>query len=118
MSRLVVTPPQLGHVRRTPPAGVTGNNSALTGVSCPTVAGCDAIGTIGTTGNTFQEGIIERWNGAAWTVQDKVLPPGDELTALAGISCVKGPVCEAVGTRASTSSGTSGDTSLLILRYS
>ena len=41
--------------------------------------------------------MLEKWNGTAWSVQEKVLPAGDTRARLGGISCTTGPVCEAVG---------------------
>lgn len=60
---------------------------------------------------TTEVGLLEKWNGTKWSVQKKVLPAGGTTARLNGISCTKGPVCEAVGFRENSAH-------LLALRYS
>lgn len=60
---------------------------------------------------TTEVGLLEKWNGTKWSVQKKVLPAEDTTARLNGISCTKGPVCEAVGFRENSAH-------LLALRYS
>lgn len=57
---------------------------------------------------------MEKWNGAKWSMQEKVLPAKDNAARVAGISCTAGPVCEAVGFHANLAVGGH----LLALRYS
>ena len=70
--------------------------SQLFGVSCVSATNCEASGNAHTTTST-EVGLLEKWNGTMWSVQDKVLPAGDTSADLPGISCTTGPVCEAVG---------------------
>jgi hypothetical protein len=79
-----------------PSAGPGATSSQLNAVSCVSATDCEAAGDAQTTA-TGQAGILEKWNGTNWTVQEKVLPAGDTSARLSGISCTTGPVCEAVG---------------------
>jgi hypothetical protein len=70
--------------------------TALNAVSCVSATDCEAAGDAQTTAST-QVGLLEKWNGTRWSVQKKVLPAGDTLARLNGISCTTGPACETVG---------------------
>jgi hypothetical protein len=95
------------------PAAVPGaTSSQLKAVSCVSATDCEAAGDAQTTA-TGQAGILEKWNGTTWTVQEKVLPAGDTAARLSGISCTTGPVCEAVGYH-----GAAYRDHVLALRYS
>src|ERR1700722_397448 len=75
-------------------AGAT--SSQLNAVSCVSATYCEAAGDAKTTA-TRQVGVLEKWNGTTWSVQEKVLPAGNTSARLSGISCTTGPVCEAAG---------------------
>ena len=69
----------------------------LDAVSCPSMRSCFAVGSDGC------ESLVERWNGARWTV----LPTPDDgdctkrgtgAPSLAGVSCASASMCVAVGT--------------------
>jgi hypothetical protein len=96
------------------PRAVSGaTSSQLNAVSCVSAADCEAAGDAQTTA-TRQVGVLEKWNGTTWSVQEQVLPAGDTSARLSGISCTTGPVCEAVGYRRKVVPGSH----LLALRYS
>jgi hypothetical protein len=96
------------------PAAVPGaTSSQLNAVSCVSATDCEAAGDARTTART-QVGVLEKWNGTRWLVQEKVLPAGDTTARLSGISCTAGPVCEAVGYHEKVVPGGH----LLALRYS
>jgi hypothetical protein len=99
---------------RKPPVPATSGETTLASVSCVSASDCEASGQAMPTGSEG-EGLIEHWNGSAWSVQDKVMPSGTNLVTLSGMSCVAGPVCEAAGYLVQTGSG---DEKLLALRYS
>jgi hypothetical protein len=71
------------------PAGMLGAVPAQ--VSCPSPTACLAVGASGTK-NTFSGGLVERWDGAGWSLQ----PPAGEVP-LSGVSCVSASACTAVG---------------------
>jgi hypothetical protein len=96
-----------------PPAVSGATASQLNAVSCVSATDCEAAGDARTTA-TRQVGVLEKWNGTTWSVQEKVLPAGDTSARLSGISCTTGPVCEAVGYHGKVVSGSH----LLALRYS
>ena len=97
-----------------PPAVSGTTSSGLDAVSCVSATDCEAAGPPGTMAVPPQAGVLEKWNGATWSVQEKVLPAGDKWALLSGISCTTGPVCEAVGYH----DPAAGSTHLLALRYS
>jgi hypothetical protein len=78
------------------PAGAT--SSSLDSVSCiplsPTTMFCAAVGRYTDAGGT-QRGLLETWNGTAWTVGPTTL-----ATGLAGVSCLSKTSCVAVGQNA------------------
>jgi hypothetical protein len=77
------------------PAGVT--NLSLSAVSCTTSTACTAVGS-GFAGGSGSDGAVaEAWNGTGWAVQSTPTPYGAAAAGLSGVSCVAGPVCEAVG---------------------
>jgi hypothetical protein len=97
------------------PPVVSGTTSGgLEAVSCVSTADCEAAGPNGTMAGVPQAGVLEKWNGMTWSVQEKVLPAGDKWATLSGISCTTGPVCEAVGSYGPPTDSTH----LLALRYS
>lgn len=76
------------------PAGETA--SALTAVSCPSRAGCTAVGGM-TTGPGGHMPLAERWNGHRWTRQRIPAPRGAPPTYLTSVSCATQAICTAVG---------------------
>lgn len=76
---------------RTVPGSVPG----LTGVSCPTPAFCEAVGTneVSFTGISLAYG----WTGGAWRRQFFRAPPGSTSANLQRVSCASARFCEAVG---------------------
>jgi hypothetical protein len=97
---------------QSPAAGPGAASSQLNAVSCVSATDCEAAGDTRTTAGT-QAGVLEKWNGATWSVQEKVLPAGDKMAGLS-VSCTTGPVCEAVGYHGVAAYGDH----LLALRYS
>ena len=73
------------------PSGLT--LSYLTDISCVSAAMCFAVGShyTSSTGNTP---LIERWDGAAWTI---VSGPETSNVALEAVSCLSASSCFAVG---------------------
>jgi len=82
------------------PAPATGGSGGeLSGVSCPTVATCTAVG-----GYTDSSGtgvtLAERWNRSGWAVEVTPVPPGatfSSLGARGGVACLASGPCTAVG---------------------
>ena len=68
---------------------------SLTGVSCPSVNDCFAVGS--TEGSAT---VVERWNGVSWRVQRSSVANCAlcTFTGLDGVSCSSASVCTAVGT--------------------
>jgi hypothetical protein len=64
----------------------------LTGVSCPAIANCTAVGTAG---NAAASALAEVWNGSIWTVQPTATPA--RYKTLSGVSCLTATTCTAVG---------------------
>ena len=83
--------------QRTPQPGrtVPGSVPGLSGVSCPTSAFCEAVGTnqVTFTGIALAYG----WNGSVWRQQSFPGPPGSTSTNLGQVSCTSASFCEAVG---------------------
>jgi hypothetical protein len=76
---------------------ISGATSAgLSAVSCVSATDCEAAGQIMTKGDSIAFGVLEKWNGTRWSVQEK-LPAKKKPSRLEGVSCTTGPVCEAVG---------------------
>jgi sugar lactone lactonase YvrE len=76
------------------PSGTTANN--LYGVACAATNECTAVGL------SYKEGggtstLIERWNGASWSIVTSPNPEGFKEAELYDISCVSASDCWAVG---------------------
>src|SRR6266567_1192735 len=68
----------------------------LFGLACPTASSCMAVGTNGdSAGNAVTLG--EGWDGTAWTIQQTADPTGAASGQLAGVACLSGSNCVAVG---------------------
>jgi hypothetical protein len=99
-------------VQATP--AISGATSAtLSAVSCVSATDCEAGGQVMTKGDSIAFGVLEKWNGAKWSIQEK-LPAEKRPSRIEGVSCTAGPVCEAVGFRSQPADGSS----LLAQRYS
>ena len=79
------------------PTGAT--DSSLSGASCASPSACTAVGSYSNPalGQDLQaadsEVLVERWNGAGWSVQS----PPSANGALSGVSCASPTACTAVG---------------------
>jgi hypothetical protein len=72
--------------------------TTLVGVSCPTRATCVAIGSaLYTSGGGPNLSVVERWNGAEWTLQASFNPTGATAHGLTAVSCATNRDCMAVG---------------------
>lgn len=83
------------------PTPGSGNLAALTDVACPSSNLCFAVGSYSRTNNPYQvdeQGLVELWNGADWSVVPDTGPAGAAQDALQGISCPSSNHCVAVGT--------------------
>jgi hypothetical protein len=70
-------------------------NNALSSVSCLSSTDCTAVGF--SDSGTQHRALVERWNGATWSVVPIASPAG---SVLLGVSCVSTSFCMAVGTQA------------------
>jgi hypothetical protein len=83
-------------VQRTPnPPGAA--YSYLVGISCATTSSCIAVGSF-SNGLGRKLMLVERWNGAAWSIRRIPSPSEATETALTGVSCSSPYACTAVGT--------------------
>jgi hypothetical protein len=76
------------------PAGVTG--PGLSDVSCSSAAACTAVGTFHTHAGT-RVSLMERWNGAKWSIQPTPDPASATAAGLSGVSCSSSGACTTVG---------------------
>jgi hypothetical protein len=85
------------------PAPLTPNEvGSLYSVACPAVDSCYAVGSRSTSGG--MKGLVEHWDGAAWTTMSNPLPAGSYVTYF-GVSCASNVSCMAVGQRGRYVSG-------------
>jgi len=70
-------------------------DSALTGVACAAPTDCFAVGYSHTTNVTVP--LIQRWDGAAWSIVASPNPPSSADSELAGVACAATTRCTAVG---------------------
>lgn len=70
--------------------------AAMQAVSCVTARDCVALGSAQNAASDNVT-IIERWNGAAWTMQVLPLTIGGRRLQLLHISCLSGTYCELAG---------------------
>ncbi|MGA2013282.1 MAG: hypothetical protein ABSH51_22475 [Solirubrobacteraceae bacterium] len=71
----------------------------LGAVSCPEVTACTAVGYAGNAAGTSGSAVVERFNGARWTVQPTPPLTGSPAAFLSGVSCPSPADCVAVGQR-------------------
>jgi hypothetical protein len=69
-------------------------DASLTGVSCPNLKGCFAVGSYSTASATST--LVEHWNGSEWGIQASPNPPGGAAN-LRSIACPSPKSCFAVG---------------------
>jgi hypothetical protein len=79
-------------------------------VSCGSASSCLATGVYYSTGATFEYALAEYWNGSSWTVENGQSP--NDQAFLAGVACVSGSNCTAVGLYNANSSDTGVNLSL------
>jgi hypothetical protein len=74
--------------------------SSLAGVHCTSSTNCFAVGVsyAGTATSSAQSTLIERWDGATWTIVPSPNQPSAADSSLAGVACVSSTSCFAVGT--------------------
>jgi hypothetical protein len=71
-------------------------SSYLNGVACPTATTCTAVGQyLSAAGRT--QGLVERWDGAAWVVVPVPGPGGAKNASLNSVACASPTACVAVG---------------------
>ena len=83
---------------------------------CTAANACTAVGFFsraGAGGDTAA--LVERWNGATWTIQSTPNPSGAASIGLSGVSCSSANACTAVGSFSRASSG--GDYTALVERW-
>ncbi len=80
------------------------DSTALAAVSCTSAGRCRAVGAatlqpdIGV--HAVDRPLIQRWNGATWSLQSAQSPVGASESFLQGVSCVSATTCVAVGASA------------------
>jgi hypothetical protein len=81
------------------PALPTGHGDAsyLGGVSCASTRHCTAVGYSGNSAGSRGVALIERWDGAGWSVQRTPRPARASVSFLNAVSCVSARSCTAVG---------------------
>jgi hypothetical protein len=81
-------------VQHTPnPVGAMSSN--LSGISCPTVTQCTAVGNYFTGSATLT--LAEAWNGTNWKIQATPNPAGATSSMLNAVSCAAITACTAFG---------------------
>ncbi len=83
---------------------VPDSRPSLSGVSCPTSAFCEAVGTnqVNFTGISLAYG----WNGSVWKQQSFPGPAGSTSVNPDQVSCTSAGFCEAVGSYRNSANGT------------
>ena len=71
-------------------------SALLRGVSCPSTSSCVAVGSF-RSDTVPGAALVERWDGASWTIQNAPDPAGGSSSNLQGVSCASATACEAVG---------------------
>jgi hypothetical protein len=79
-----------------PTSDLGSSNVSLDDVSCSAGDACTAVGYYDKTG-TGQVPLVERWDGAAWRIQDTPAIPDQVHNQFSGVSCPRRRFCEAVG---------------------
>jgi hypothetical protein len=71
--------------------------TVLRGVSCPSSSSCTAVGGFFTSADRRFVTLVERWDGAGWTIQPSPNPDGASNSELEAVSCPSATSCMAVG---------------------
>jgi hypothetical protein len=79
------------------PAPAGASASVFSGVSCPVLSYCIAVGH-STDATSNNHTLAERWDGTSWAIQTTPNPSGATNSRLNGISCTTMTACTAVGT--------------------
>jgi hypothetical protein len=79
-----------------PPIPAEGEFNSLDGVSCTSSGECTAAGYFENSAEKDLS-LAERWNGAAWSVQEPPNPTGAKINILKGVSCTSPIECTAAG---------------------
>ncbi|HET6510033.1 MAG TPA: hypothetical protein VFG42_24780 [Baekduia sp.] len=87
-----------------------GQDASLTGISCYSTTGCEAVGSYTNSTNLNVEKLAAGWNGTAWSLQSDARPMSVTDAQLIGVGCVSSSFCRAVGV--SNYDGTTGVTGL------
>jgi hypothetical protein len=92
------------------PAGAgTSATPTFTGVTCGSTTFCLAVGSYQLP-DSSSHGLIEKFASGAWTATEAPVPPDGQsppFTVLNAVSCIATGICEAAGTYAGLSSGSS-----------
>jgi hypothetical protein len=79
------------------PTGANVGPVYLEALSCASATSCTAVGHYASPSGQFQFPLVERWDGAAWTIQAIPRPGRSSHTGLDGVSCRTATSCIAVG---------------------
>lgn len=79
------------------PTALGSPSATLTGVSCPAVTSCVAVGSDYDTFTGDVQTWAEEWNGTGWTWQNPPDPGNEPSNFLDDVSCVSAARCIAVG---------------------
>jgi hypothetical protein len=71
--------------------------SRLSGVSCDSATSCIAVGSYSDESENATRELAARWDGDKWRDLPNAEPEGATLAALAGVDCVSGGDCIAIG---------------------
>jgi hypothetical protein len=86
-------------IQTTPAPATADGMTQLESVSCASPEACVAVGWFGS--SNFNKPLAERWNGAAWTLEELTTPPtpaeGSDGNRLTGVSCASSEACVATG---------------------
>jgi hypothetical protein len=70
----------------------------MTGVSCSAPSACMTVGSDTESGFTASQfGLVERWDGSRWSLDDIPAPAGAAGVDLGGVSCTAPAACTVVG---------------------
>ena len=79
------------------PNPTAATSSSFNGIACPNASTCYAVGTYTVARAPRQRTLIERWNGASWSIATSPNPPG--APTLSSVACFGVSSCTAVGTK-------------------
>jgi hypothetical protein len=92
------------------PLPTGGNDTYLTGLSCPSAAECSVVGSYDDS-NGNQNGLLLTFLGGSWAAEEAPPPPNpasDPKVELLTVSCASTTVCVATGSYQPSSGGTDG----------